>query len=242
MADQRIITLYGGDATPSTIILRELPVADVVTTTITLYGLDATPSTIVLRDPTLSAAAGTVEATVSPTLATLTVNGLSVTQQTLAVLLPNTSTLAFAGYIASIAAEAIISPTIGAVALLGPAPAITTGGVTEATITPDAAILGASGSVPWIELEATGKSAKYRNRRTKYWYDEPKLPDQPVVTPALPENPPALNVVAIPDSDMGAEINRVNREIADVSQKLEAYRRRRAKRREEEAIIALLAA
>lgn len=267
MADQRLITVYSGDASPKDIIVRDLPVADVPAgTTIYLHAGDAVAKDIILRDPALVitsglataapttglvtvigyqptiATTGVVEGTASPTTATLTVNGLSVTQQTLAVLLPSVSTLGFAGYAHTLALEAVIAPTTGAVALLGPAPAISTGAVVEATITPDTAILGASGSIPWIELEATGKSAKYRNRRTKYWYDEPKLPDQPVVTPALPENPPALNVVAIPDSDMGAEINRVNREIADVSQKLEAYRRRRAKRREEEAIIALLAA
>jgi len=289
VADQRIITLYGGDVTPSTIVLRALPVASVVTTTITLYGLDSTPSTIILRDPTqfatsgLATAApttglvtvigyqptiattGVVEGTASPITATLTVNGLLVTQQTFTTLLPGTATVGFAGYspaalaenqigattgfisvlgyAPSLTLEAVITPSTGAVALLGYVPAVDAGGiVVEATVTPDTAILGASGFIPFVENEATGKSAKYRNRRTKYWYDEPKLPDPPVVTPSLPENPPALNVVAIPQSEIGAEIERVNREIADASQKLEAYRRRRAKRREEEAIIALLAA
>lgn len=52
MADQRTITLYQG-ASPSTdIILRALPLADVVETTIYLYA-GASPSTdIILRDPT----------------------------------------------------------------------------------------------------------------------------------------------------------------------------------------------
>lgn len=49
MADQRKITLYQGHATPATIILRALPVADVSTgTTIRLRTLHATPRTIIL--------------------------------------------------------------------------------------------------------------------------------------------------------------------------------------------------
>lgn len=290
MADQRLITVYSGDASPKDIIVRDLPVADVPAgTTIYLHAGDAVAKDIILRDPALVITSGLataapltglvtfigyaptasgqapVEATVTPAAAVLTVNGLGATQQTFATLLPGTATVGFAGYspaalaenqigattgfisvlgyAPSLTLEAVIAPSTGAVALLGYVPAVDAGGiVVEATVTPDTAILGASGFIPFVENEATGKSAKYRNRRTKYWYEEPKLPPIPVVTPSLPESPPALNVVAIPDSGMGAEINRANLEIASVSTKLEAFRRRRAKRREEEAIIALLAA
>ena len=59
MADQKKITLRAGHGTPSTIILRALPVADVSTgTTIRLRTLHATPSTIVLRGLPGSADAG----------------------------------------------------------------------------------------------------------------------------------------------------------------------------------------
>lgn len=52
MADQRVITLYQGDATPKDIILRELPVATPSAgTTIYLYAGDATPKDVILRDP-----------------------------------------------------------------------------------------------------------------------------------------------------------------------------------------------
>lgn len=54
MADQRIITLYPGDATPKDIVLRDLPVATASPgTTIYLYQGDATAKDIVLRDPTV---------------------------------------------------------------------------------------------------------------------------------------------------------------------------------------------
>jgi hypothetical protein len=69
MADQRLITLYEGDATPQNIILRELPLADIPSgpliylysisvpagpsgndpRVITLYENDTTPQDIVLR-------------------------------------------------------------------------------------------------------------------------------------------------------------------------------------------------
>lgn len=52
MADVRDITLREFDATPSTIVLRDLPVPAVASTTIVLYDFDATPSTVILRDPT----------------------------------------------------------------------------------------------------------------------------------------------------------------------------------------------
>lgn len=53
MADQRVIKLWPGNATPSTIVLRDLPVASLqAQPTIYLYSFDATPSTIILRDPT----------------------------------------------------------------------------------------------------------------------------------------------------------------------------------------------
>lgn len=290
MADQRLITVYSGDASPKDIIVRDLPVADVPAgTTIYLHAGDAVAKDIILRDPALVITSGLataapltglvtfigyaptasgqapVEATVTPAAAVLTVNGLGATQQTFATLLPGTATVGFAGnspaalaenqigattglvslvgYAPSIVTESIVIPSVGAVAFLGAIPAVVTSEVTEATVTPDTAILGASGSIPWIELEATGKSAKYRNRRTKYWWDEPsKAQVDPDVTPELPPDPPPLNVVAIPDSGMGVELNRINQEIAATSAKLEAYRRKRARRREEEAIIALLAA
>jgi len=207
----------------------------------------------------------TAEATITPVLGLVTVNGQAVSLQSLTTVAPGVGAVSFAGYspsalresgigattglvslvgyVPSLATEALVSPSVGAVAFLGAVPAVVTSEVAEATVTPDTAILGASGSIPWIELEAAGKSAKYRNRRTKYWWDEPsKAQVDPDVTPELPPNPPPLNVVAIPDSGMGAELNRINREIADTSAKLEAYRRKRARRREEEAIIALLAA
>lgn len=52
MASLTDITLFDFDATPSTIILRALPVADIASTVIFLYEGDGTPSTIILRDPT----------------------------------------------------------------------------------------------------------------------------------------------------------------------------------------------
>ncbi len=59
MADQRLITVYPGDASPKDIIVRALPVADVPAgTTIWLYAGDATAKDIVLRDPTVLAGAG----------------------------------------------------------------------------------------------------------------------------------------------------------------------------------------
>lgn len=53
MADQRRIKLYAGHATPSTIVLRELPVASLTSLKIYLYEKHSTPSTIILRDPTV---------------------------------------------------------------------------------------------------------------------------------------------------------------------------------------------
>ncbi len=53
MADQRIIKLWPGNATPSTIVLRDLPAPSLqAQPTIYLYDFDAAPSTIILRDPT----------------------------------------------------------------------------------------------------------------------------------------------------------------------------------------------
>lgn len=55
MADQNKITLRAGHATPNTIVLRDLPVADVPAgTTIRLYENHATPNNIILRDPTVT--------------------------------------------------------------------------------------------------------------------------------------------------------------------------------------------
>ena len=59
MADQKRIQLYEGHATPKTIILRPLPVADAsALTTIYLYELHATPQTIVLGDPRVARETG----------------------------------------------------------------------------------------------------------------------------------------------------------------------------------------
>lgn len=76
MSDQRLITLQPGDANPKDIVLRPLPVADVVRTTIYLYQGDASPNNIILRDPTAAPTAGatTVSATDSASL-TLTESG-----------------------------------------------------------------------------------------------------------------------------------------------------------------------
>lgn len=76
MSGQRDITLRSGHATPSTIVLRALPVATASTTTIYLYEGDATPSTIILRDPTTLAATGGAQSyTLTATPATLTLAG-----------------------------------------------------------------------------------------------------------------------------------------------------------------------
>lgn len=195
----------------------------------------------------LAAEESSAEATVTPATASLSMAGQVPARAADNAVFAGIGAASIVGYaptvVGSLVLEATLAPSTGSVALIGAVPAVVTGVVTEATVTPDTAIIGASGSAPWIELEATGKSVKYRNRRTKYWWDEPrKAQVDPDVTPELPPDPPPLNVVAIPDSGMGAELNRINREIADTSAKLEAYRRKRAKRREEEAIIALLAA
>ena len=58
MADQNQIKLYEGHATPNNIILRDLPVATVTTTTIRLYEGHATPNNIILRDPTVTDSPG----------------------------------------------------------------------------------------------------------------------------------------------------------------------------------------
>ena len=58
MANQRDVTLYQGDASPKDIVLRALPVADVVETTIWLFQGDGTPSDIILRDPTATPSSG----------------------------------------------------------------------------------------------------------------------------------------------------------------------------------------
>ena len=58
MADQRRIKLRAGHATPGTVVLRELPVADAAAvTTIRLYQGHATAKTIVLSDPSVTRAA-----------------------------------------------------------------------------------------------------------------------------------------------------------------------------------------
>lgn len=51
MADQRQVTLRQGHATPSTVILRDLPVASVSVLTVYLYAGNATPANPILRDP-----------------------------------------------------------------------------------------------------------------------------------------------------------------------------------------------
>lgn len=53
-------TLYAGDSTPSTIILRDLPVADAAAAvTMWLYAGDSTPTTIILRNLLAAEAAAT---------------------------------------------------------------------------------------------------------------------------------------------------------------------------------------
>lgn len=58
MASQRDIFLYAGDASPNDIVLRALPLVDIVSTTIWLLALDATPKNIILRDPTATPVVG----------------------------------------------------------------------------------------------------------------------------------------------------------------------------------------
>jgi len=53
MANLKDITLRPGHATAKNIVLRALPVAAVVVTTIWLYPLHTTPKNIVLGDPTV---------------------------------------------------------------------------------------------------------------------------------------------------------------------------------------------
>lgn len=63
MANQRDVTLYQGDASQNDIVLRALPVADVVETTIWLFQGDGTATDIVLRDPTATPSASSVTGT-----------------------------------------------------------------------------------------------------------------------------------------------------------------------------------
>lgn len=58
MAGQRDVSLYEGHATPKDIILRALPLAAVVSTSIYLYEGHASPNDIILRDPTVAAGGG----------------------------------------------------------------------------------------------------------------------------------------------------------------------------------------
>ncbi len=69
MADQKRITLRSGHASPKTIILYELPVADAAAgTTIVLYEGHATAKTVVLRNPAdIPVAGGTVEIALAAT-------------------------------------------------------------------------------------------------------------------------------------------------------------------------------
>lgn len=54
MADQSRIVLRPFHGTPKTIIMRELPVASLVTTKIYLRSLHTTPTTIIMGDPTVA--------------------------------------------------------------------------------------------------------------------------------------------------------------------------------------------
>lgn len=82
MADQRLITLYPGDASPKDIILRPLAVRDVLTTTIYLYAGDATPANIVLSDPKVQRHTGGAQDATAPTVsATWTYSAPVVTPQ-----------------------------------------------------------------------------------------------------------------------------------------------------------------
>jgi hypothetical protein len=82
MADQRLITLYPGDASPKNIILRPMAVADVPSTTIYLYAGDATPKNIVLSDPKVQRQTGGAQDATTPTVsATWTYSAPSITPQ-----------------------------------------------------------------------------------------------------------------------------------------------------------------
>lgn len=73
MADQGLITLYPGQSPSTEIVLRPLPVADPpTTTTIYLRPGDASPTTVVLRDPRVGPVGGglTVDCSVAGTGAT----------------------------------------------------------------------------------------------------------------------------------------------------------------------------
>lgn len=69
MADQKRITLRSGHASPKTIVLYDLPVADASSgTTIVLYEGHATAKTVVLRNPAdIPVAGGTVEIALAAT-------------------------------------------------------------------------------------------------------------------------------------------------------------------------------
>lgn len=58
MADQRDITLQAFDADPKTIILRALPIVELVSTVIFLAAFDVSPTTIILRNTTVAPGGG----------------------------------------------------------------------------------------------------------------------------------------------------------------------------------------
>ena len=128
MADQKRIKLGALHATPKTIIVRDLPVANAAATTkIYLYTTHATPKNVIMRDPTAAPipAGDTVNGALSATLDALTLSsaGQVIIDGDLASTL-GTLTLASAGQIVIDAdegatLEALTLSATGAVGISG---------------------------------------------------------------------------------------------------------------------------
>jgi hypothetical protein len=125
MADQRIVTLYPGDATPKDVVLRDLPVAGVVTTPIYLRAGDATAKDIVLRDPTAFTAAGGVN--VTPDVGVAVFAGLEPTVQTPRNVTAGLGELVFAGFSPTVTIAVNVLAGVGELEWVGYEPAVVGG-------------------------------------------------------------------------------------------------------------------
>lgn len=155
MADQRRIKLYSGHASPNTIILRDLPIADAAATTkIILYDNHATAQNVILRDPTVVTAASG-DFTALPGAGQIVSIGQAPALSVGATLSPAAASIVAAGSAPTISASFTAASVNGEAILTGQASAIAAG----ATLTPAASAAILAGQIPVVSAGAVISSA-----------------------------------------------------------------------------------
>jgi len=118
MADQKQITLYSGDGTPKDIVLRELPVASVVSTEIFLYQGDATAKDVIFRNVPGAAISG-VTYTLTASAGAFTLSGIAAALVVSRKLPVTVGTFALTGNATGLVVSRKLAATVGTFALTG---------------------------------------------------------------------------------------------------------------------------